>query len=471
MAEKTITRDRVPPQAVDVEQAVLGAMLLDKEAIGKGVEILDESCFYKEAHSKIYSAMVSLYDRSEAVDLITLSEELKKRFELEAVGGITYLNDLATCVATSANIEYHSRIVLEKATLRRLIDTSTNIVSRCFEQVEDVDLLLDSAEQKIFDISEKRIKYGFTPLSDILPQTFESIDKIREGQITGLSTGFIELDALTSGFQPSDLIVIAGRPSMGKTSFCLSVVEHVALELKVPVAIFSLEMEKGQLANRMLCSKAKLSSHKMRTGRLSDHEWTNLSIAVGPLSEAKIFVDDTPAIGILEMRAKARRLKAKENIGMVILDYLQLMGGPKGSESRQQEISMISRALKGLAKDLKVPVLAISQLSRAVETRGGERRPQLADLRESGAIEQDADLVMFIYRPELYGIKTMEFRKEKISTDGISEVIVGKHRNGPTGSVLLTFLKSYARFENPDITHKGSSYESRDMPYGEETPF
>jgi len=465
MAERTTTKDRLPPQVVEVEQAVLGAMLLDKEAIGKAVEVLDESCFYKSSHAKIFSAMVSLYDRNEPVDLITLPQELKKRLELEEVGGIPYINDLATSVATSANIEYHSRIVLEKATLRRLIQTSTEIVSRCFDQTEDVDLLLDSAEQRIFEISEKRIKHGFTPLSDILPQTFESIDRIREGQITGLPTGFVELDTLTAGLQPSDLIVVAGRPSMGKTSFCLSVVEHSAVELKVPVAIFSLEMEKGQLANRMLCSRAKLSSHKMRTGRLSDHEWTNLSIAVGPLSEAKIFVDDTPAIGILEIRAKARRLKAKENIGLIIVDYLQLMAGPKGAESRQQEISTISRALKGLAKDLKVPVLAISQLSRAVETRGGERRPQLADLRESGAIEQDADLVMFIYRPELYGIKSMEFRKEKILTDGIAEVIVGKHRNGPTGSILLTFLKSYARFENPDFVHKGA------LPSGEEAPF
>lgn len=465
MAERTTTKDRLPPQVVEVEQAVLGAMLLDKEAIGKAVEVLDESCFYKSSHAKIFSAMVSLYDKNEPVDLITLPQELKKRLELEEVGGIPYINDLATSVATSANIDYHSRIVLEKATLRRLIQTSTEIVSRCFDQTEDVDLLLDSAEQRIFEISEKRIKHGFTPLSDILPQTFESIDRIREGQITGLPTGFVELDTLTAGLQPSDLIVVAGRPSMGKTSFCLSVVEHSAVELKVPVAIFSLEMEKGQLANRMLCSRAKLSSHKMRTGRLSDHEWTNLSIAVGPLSEAKIFVDDTPAIGILEIRAKARRLKAKENIGLIIVDYLQLMAGPKGAESRQQEISTISRALKGLAKDLKVPVLAISQLSRAVETRGGERRPQLADLRESGAIEQDADLVMFIYRPELYGIKSMEFRKEKILTDGIAEVIVGKHRNGPTGSILLTFLKSYARFENPDFVHKGA------LPSGEEAPF
>lgn len=453
MTKKMSDSDRIQPQALEVEQAVLGAMLLDREAIGKAIEVMDEDCFYREAHRKIFCAMIHLYDRNEPVDLLTLPSELAKRKQLEDVGGIPYINDLATGVATSANIEYHCQIILEKATLRKLIETSTDIVARCYDQAEEVDLLLDSAEQKIFEISEKRIKQGFIPLADILPHTFESIDRIKEGQITGIPTGFTELDSLTAGLQSSDLIVVAGRPSMGKTSFCLSMAEHVAVEEKIPVAIFSLEMEKNQLANRMLCSRARLSSHKMRTGRLSDHEWTNLSIAVGPLSEAKIFIDDTPGIGILEMRAKARRLKAKENIGLVIVDYLQLMQGPKGAESRQQEISVISRALKGLAKDLKVPVLAISQLSRAVETRGGERRPQLADLRESGAIEQDADVVIFVIRPELYGIKTTEFRKEKISTEGIAEIIVSKHRNGPTGSILLTFLKNYARFENPEMVH------------------
>ncbi|MGB2698117.1 MAG: replicative DNA helicase [Candidatus Zixiibacteriota bacterium] len=453
MAEKSAPTDRVPPQAQEVEQAVLGAMLLDREAIGNAIELLDESCFYSPAHQKIFSAIVSLYDRGEPADLVTLTEELSRRKQTEQVGGRLYIIGLVEGVATSANIEYHCRIVLEKSTLRKLIETSTEVITKCYNESEDVNFLLDNAEQRIFEISEKRIKQGFVPLSDILPHTFESIDRIKEGHITGLPTGFLELDGLTAGLQNADLVVVAGRPSMGKTSFCLSFVENIAVENKIPAAIFSLEMEKNQLANRMLCSRARISSHKMRSGRLSDHEWTNLSIAVGPLSEAKIFVDDTPGMGVLEMRAKARRLKAKENIGLVVVDYLQLMQGPKGSESRQQEIALISRSLKGLAKDLNVPVVACSQLSRAVETRGGERRPQLADLRESGAIEQDADLVIFIYRPELYGIKSVDFKKDKISTEGIAELIVAKHRNGPTGSVLLSFVKQYARFENPELVH------------------
>lgn len=451
MSERMIGTERMPPQAVDVEQAVLGAMLLDREAIGRAIEVIDETCFYKPAHAKVFSAMVSLYDRNEPVDLITLAEELSKRNQLEEVGGRAELLDLAGNIATSANIEYHSKIVLEKATLRKLIQATTEIVSRCYDLTEEVDYLLDSAEQKIFDISEKRIKPGFVHLGDILPHTFESIDKIREGHITGLPTGFKNLDSLTAGLQPADLVVVAGRPSMGKTSFSLSIAEYVAIEEKLPVALFSLEMAKNQLANRMLCSRARISSHRMRTGRLSDHEWANLSIAAGPLSEAKIFLDDTPSIGILELRAKARRMKAREDIGLIILDYLQLMQGPRGTESRQQEISVISRALKGLAKDLNVPVLALSQLSREVERRGGERRPHLADLRESGAIEQDADLVMFVYRPEMYGINTIDIYGKKEDSEGIAEIIVSKHRNGPTGSVFLSFIKDYARFENLEL--------------------
>lgn len=453
MAEKSVSTERVPPQAQETEQSVLGAMLLNREAIGKAIELLDDSCFYNPAHQKIFSAIVSLYDRGEPADLVTLTEELTKRKQLDEVGGRLYIISLVEGVATAANVEYHCRIVLEKATLRKLIETSTNVITKCYSESEDVDVLLDNAEQKIFEISEKRIKHGFVPLSDILPHTFESIDRIKEGYISGMPTGFSELDSLTAGLQRADLIVVAGRPSMGKTSFCLSLMENVAIENKTPVAIFSLEMEKSQLANRMLCSRARISSHKMRSGRLSDHEWTNLSIAVGPLSEAKIFVDDTPGMGVLEMRAKARRLKAKEDIGLVVVDYLQLMQGTRGAESRQQEIALISRSLKGLAKDLNVPVVACSQLSRAVETRGGERRPQLADLRESGAIEQDADLVVFIYRPELYGIKSIDFKKDKIPTEGLAEIVVAKHRNGPTGSILLSFVKQYARFENPELVH------------------
>lgn len=451
MNEKMIGTERVPPQAIEVEQSVLGAMLLDREAIGLAVENIDENCFYKPAYAKIYSAMVSLYDRNEPVDLITLAEELSKRGELEEIGGRDVLLDLAGNVVSSANIEYHSKIVLEKATLRKLIQATTEIITRCYDLTEEVDDLLDAAEQKVFDISEKKFKQGFVRLGEILPHAFESIDAIREGHITGIPTGFKYLDDLTAGLQPSDLVVVAGRPSMGKTSLGLTIAEYVAVQTKIPLVIFSLEMAKSQLANRMLCSRARISAHRMRTGKLSDHEWANLSIAAGPLSEAKIFIDDTPGIGLLEIKAKARRLKARENIGLLIVDYLQLMQGPRSAESRQQEISIISSALKGLAKDLNVPVLALSQLSREVERRGGERRPLLADLRESGAIEQDADVVMFVYRPIMYGIKTIDVYGHKEDSEQIAEIIVAKHRNGPTGSIFLSFIKDYARFENLEI--------------------
>jgi replicative DNA helicase len=452
MNQKETSAERVPPQAIEVEQAVLGTILLDREAIGKAIEIIDEECFYREAHSKIYSAIVSLYDRNEAVDIVTVTDELTKRGQLEEVGGRIYLINLTESVATAANIEYHARIILEKATLRRLISASSKIVSQCYDTTQEVDELLDKAEQEVFSISEGRIKEGFVPIGEILPRTFEAIDEYakRGGIVTGIATGFTELDILTGGLQNSDLVVVAGRPSMGKTSLALSIAEHVAVDEKIPVAIFSLEMAKSQLAQRMLCSRARFSTHRMRTGRISDHEYGNLAIAVGPLSEAKIFLDDTPSLGVLQMRAKTRRLKARENVGLVIVDYLQLMQGPRAVESRQQEISLISRSLKGLAKELDVPVMALSQLSRAVETRGGERRPQLADLRESGAIEQDADLVMFVYRPEVYNIT--QFRDGR-STEGMAEIIVSKHRNGPTGDILLTFIKDYARFENPELVH------------------
>ena len=444
--------EKIPPQSVEVEQAVLGAMLLDKEAIGKAVEIIDKDSFYRDDHRKIFSAIVDLYDKNQPVDIITVSDELARRKELDNLGGRVYLLELTEKIATTANIEYHSNIVLEKATLRRLIDTSTQIVSQCYDATLEVDHLLDRAEQGIFGISEKRIKEGFISIGDLLPHTFEAIEEYQKkgGMVTGISTGFFELDTLTGGLQNSDLIVVASRPSMGKTAFCLSVAEHVAIEEKVPVGIYSLEMVKSQVAQRMLCSRARFSTHKMRTGRISDHEYSNLAVAVGPLAESKIFIDDTPNLGILQMRAKARRLKAQYDVGLVIVDYLQLMQGPRGAESRQQEISMISRSLKGLAKELNVPVIAVSQLSRKVEDRGGDKRPMLADLRESGAIEQDADVVIFVYRPEFYGIEKF---KDGAPSQGVAEIIVSKHRNGPTGNLRLTFIKDYARFENMEFIH------------------
>ena len=445
--------EKIPPQSIEVEQAVLGAMLLDKEAIGKAVEIIDRDSFYRDDHQKIFSAIVDLYDKNQPVDIITVSDELAKRKELEGVGGRVYLLELTEKIATTANIEYHANIVLEKATLRRLIGTSTQIVSQCYDATLDVDDLLDRAEQGIFNISEKRIKEGFVSIGELLPHTFEAIEEMQKmgGVVTGIPTGFIELDYLTGGLQKSDLVVVASRPSMGKTSLCLTIAEHVAIEAKIPVGVFSLEMAKSQVVQRMLCSRARLSTHKMRTGKVSDYEYSHLALAVGPLSEAKIFIDDTPSIGILQLRAKSRRLKAQHDVGLVIVDYLQLMQGPRGAESRQQEISMISRSLKALAKELDVPVIAVSQLSRKVEDRGGDKRPMLADLRESGAIEQDADVVMFVYRPERYGIE--KFR-DGTPTEGLAEIMVEKHRNGPTGSVRLTFLRDAARFENPEIIHK-----------------
>jgi len=455
MAERKETSrlEKIPPQSIEVEQAVLGAMLLDKEAIGKALEIIDQDSFYRDDHQKIFSVVVNLYDKNQPVDIITVSDELTKRKELDNVGGRIYLLELTEKIATTANIEYHCNIVLEKSTLRKLIDTSTRIVSQCYDAALDVDDLLDRAEQGIFNISEKRIKEGFIPIGELLPHTFEAIEEYQKkgGMVTGLSTGFIEVDTLTGGLQNSDLVVVASRPSMGKTAFCLSIAEHVAIEEETPVGIFSLEMAKSQLAQRMLCSRARFSTYKMRTGRISDHEYSNLAVAVGPLAEAKIFIDDTPNIGILQMRAKARRLKAQHDVGVIIVDYLQLMQGPKNTESRQQEISMISRSLKGLAKELNIPVIAVSQLSRKVEDRGGDRRPLLADLRESGAIEQDADVVIFVYRPEFYGIEKF---KDGAPSEGVAEIILSKHRNGPTGDLRLTFIKDYARFENMEFIHK-----------------
>jgi replicative DNA helicase len=445
--------ERIPPQAIEVEQAVLGAMLLQKEAIGRALEIIDKDCFYRDDHQRIFDALVGLYDRNQPVDIVTVSDELTKRGQLDEVGGRMYLIELAEKIATTANIEYHCNIVLEKSTLRKLINTSTQIVTQCYDATREVDDLLDRAEQGIFSISERRIREGFISLGDLLPHTFEAIEEYQKkgGIITGIPTGFFELDTLTGGLQKSDLVVVASRPSMGKTAFCLSVAEHVAIEANIPVGIFSLEMAKTQVAQRMLCSRARFSTHKMRTGKISDHEYSNLAMAVGPLAEAKIFIDDTPNLGILQMRAKSRRLKAQQDVGLVIVDYLQLMQGPRGIESRQQEISMISRSLKGLAKELDVPVIAVSQLSRKVEDRGGDKKPMLADLRESGAIEQDADVVMFVYRPEFYGIE--KFRDGN-PTQGVAEIIVSKHRNGPTGELRLTFLRDFARFENMEFIRR-----------------
>jgi replicative DNA helicase len=447
MAESRIITERIPPQNLEAEVSVLGAVLQESGALLKAMEVLRPGDFYKEAHRKIFGACVDLFDRSEPVDLVTLANELLRRKQLEEVGGAAYLSLLVDAVPTAANVAFHARIVKDKALLNALIQKSTAVVSRAFADAEDVDELLDWAEQQIFELSEAKIGRAFLPVKNILRGTFQAIEKLydRKSHVTGVATGFRKFDEMTAGLQPADLVVVAGRPSMGKTSFCLNIAESTALREKTPVGIFSLEMSKEQLVQRMLCSVAKVDSHKLRTGFLRDEDWPKLTRAAGALSEAPIFIDDTPGISLLEMRAKARRLKAEQGLGLVIIDYLQLISGRGRSESRQQEISEISRSLKAMAKELGVPVVALSQLSRAVESRQPPR-PQLSDLRESGAIEQDADVVVFLYRPAFY--RTRREEEDEEAEDTTTEVIIGKQRNGPTGTVHLAFLREYTRFED-----------------------
>ena len=434
--------DRIPPQALDAEVAVVGAMLLDTTAVGAVSEILDDSAFYKGAHKKTFRAIIDLFSKEEAVDLVTVTQELKRQKALDDVGGAAYLSQVLGSVATTANVRHHAKIVLEKAILRRLISVSTEVVQEAYDASGDAADILDRAEQVIFEIAQTRVHRDFVPMREILKHSFEVIQELydKKQHVTGIASGFEDLDALTSGFQKADLVVIAGRPSMGKTAFALNVAAHTSIDGSTPTAIFSLEMGKEQLVQRMLCSEARIDAHKLRTGYLADKHWSSLTTAAGLLSEAAIYIDDTPSMNVLEMRSKARRLKAEADIGLVIVDYLQLMRGLGRPENRQQEISEISRSLKALAKELEVPVLALSQLSRAVESRGGDRRPILSDLRESGAIEQDADVVMFIYRAEQY-----ERTPENI---GRAEVIIGKQRNGPTGTVHLAFQSECTRFDN-----------------------
>ena len=415
---------------------------IDSAAIGVAAELLDEQSFYRGAHRKIFRAIMDLFARDEAADLVTVTQELKRRKELDDVGGAAYLSSVLGSVATTANVRYHAKIVLEKAVLRRLINVATEVAEEAYDSSGEAGDILDRAEHMIFEIAQAKVRRDFVPMREILKHSFEVIQELydKKEHITGVATGFNDLDAITSGFQKSDLVVIAGRPSMGKTAFALNVASHAAIQKGIPVAIFSLEMGKEQLVQRMLCSEARVDAHKLRTGYLADRHWSSLTTAAGLLSESQIYIDDTPAMTVLEMRSKARRLKAESDVGLVIVDYLQLMRGLGRQENRQQEISEISRSLKALAKELTVPVLALSQLSRAVETRGGDKRPILSDLRESGAIEQDADVVAFIYRAEQY-----ERTPENI---GIAEIIIGKQRNGPTGTVRLQFSSECTRFDN-----------------------
>jgi replicative DNA helicase len=439
---------RVPPQAVEIEAQVLGAMLIEREAITKVIELLDDEAFHAEYHRKIFQAMIALFERSEPVDTITLAEELRRRGHLEVIGGEPYLVELTMKVTSAANVEYHARIILEKSLLRGLITTSSTIASRAFNQSEDAFDLLDAAEQSIFQISERRMKRSYVSMNQAVHDTIGVLESIHGNHsgVTGVPSGFRDLDTLTGGWQNSDLVIVAGRPSMGKTAFALSVARNAAVDRvkPTPVGIFSLEMSTQQLVMRLLCAEARVDAHKVRTGRLPEDNWKQLSIAAGRLANASIYIDDSASLGILELRAKARRLRVDRNVGLIVVDYLQLMQGPRGSESREKEISAISRSLKALAKELNIPVIALSQLSRAVESRT-DKRPILSDLRESGAIEQDADVVAFVHRPEKYEDPQSDSGQE---VQGLAEIIVGKQRNGPVGDVKLTFVHQYARFEN-----------------------
>ncbi len=436
-----IGQHKLPPQNIEAEQSVLGGILIENSALNRVLEILAQEDFYREAHRRIYQALVDLSEKNEPADLITLTNRLKSNSLLDDVGGPSYLASLIDMVPTAANIEYYARIVKEKATLRRLIDAATQIITRSYSDSGDVDAFLDEAEQAIFGISEHKVEPSFYHMKDIVKESFKTIEKLFEKKelITGVPSGFKDLDRMTTGFQKSDLIIVAGRPSMGKTSLCLDVARYAAVEAGIPVVIFSLEMSKEQLALRMLCSEAMVEAQKLRSGFLSESDWPKLTLAAGNLADALIFIDDTAAISVLEVRAKARRLKAEYNLGLIIVDYLQLMKGRGKAERREQEISEISRSLKALAKELSIPVIAISQLSRRTEERP-RQRPQLADLRESGAIEQDADVIFFVYREELY--------REDPSIEGVAEIIIGKQRNGPTGTTKLTFLKQFTTFKD-----------------------
>ncbi|PIQ87374.1 MAG: replicative DNA helicase [Candidatus Omnitrophica bacterium CG11_big_fil_rev_8_21_14_0_20_45_26] len=440
--------EKIPPQNVDAEVSVLGAMLFEPEVIPLAIEILRSSHFYHDAHKRIFDCLVSLFEKNQPADLVTVTEELRKRKQLEEIGGASYLTQLTANVPTAANFEQHANIVREKGLLRQLIQTATQLVQESYDSGVDVTELLDRAEQRIFQISEQKVAGSFVSLKEIIKNSIETIDQLyqRKEHITGLATGFHDFDTRTAGLQPSDLIIIAGRPSMGKSAFTSAICEHIGITLGKPVAFFSLEMSKEQLVQRMLCSHARVDAQKVRTGYLSHTDWPKLTSAAGKLSEAPIIIDDTPGMSALELRAKARRMKAQYGIELVVIDYLQLMRGAARSENRQQEISEISRSLKALAREIRVPVIAVSQLSRAVEQRTGNR-PQLSDLRESGAIEQDADVVVFLYREEYY--RPSEENRNK------AEAIIAKQRNGPTGSIELLFLKEWTRFENPEF-HRGT---------------
>jgi replicative DNA helicase len=441
VATTDVAQEKTLPHNLEAERTVLGAVLVDNAAFSSAAEVLTREDFYRESHRRIFEAMAVLAERSQPIDLVTLKNELLRGGALEAAGGAAYLGSLLDGVPRITNVEHWSRIIKERAVLRNLIHASNRIVQSCFEGEDEAAVLLDRAEKAIFDIAERRIRQGFVGIREIVKESFRTIDQLSQSKeiVTGLPTGFADIDEMTSGLQKGELVIVAARPAMGKTSFCLNVAQHASMRAGETVGIFSLEMSKEQLVLRMLCSDSRVDAHKLRTGRLQEKDWARLAKAYADLSASKVFIDDSSALSPLEMRAKCRRLRAEHGLGLVIVDYLQLVTGSGRAENRQQEISAISRSLKGLAKELAVPVVALSQLSRAPEART-DRRPQLSDLRESGALEQDADIVMFIYREEEY--------KPSDENRGIAEIIIGKQRNGPTGTRKLAFIKEFTRFEN-----------------------
>jgi replicative DNA helicase len=437
--------DRTLPHDLDAEKSVLGAILINNQAFNQAAEVIDAADFYRDAHRRIFEKMIGLTDRGNPVDLLTLKDELGRSGDLDEVGGPAYISALTDGVPRSANVEYYAKIVKEKSTLRRLIQSATEVLGRAYDAEEDADDLLDEAERSIFQIAEHRLRSGFVPVSQLVDAGYQLIEQLQEhrGLVTGMPSGFVDLDEMTSGFQKADLVIVAARPSMGKTSFVLNIALHCGIEAGKTVGMFSLEMSKEQLFMRMLTSEARVDAHRFRGGFLGEQDYARLVEAFARLHDAKVFIDDTPSVGILEMRAKSRRLKLEHGLDLLIIDYLQLMQGRGRFENRQQELASISRALKILAKELNVPILALSQLSRAPEARG-DHRPQLSDLRESGALEQDADVVLFIFREEMYA----QEGERSPDAEGTAEVIIGKQRNGPTGTVRLAFLKQYTRFEN-----------------------
>ncbi|WP_238919007.1 replicative DNA helicase [Clostridium sp. YIM B02555] len=435
------------PQSIEAEQSVLGSMIIDKNAIAKVLEGLEEEDFYRDGHKIIYRSILEMFRSDIAIDLLTLLEYLKSTDMLERAGGVTYITELSASVPTTANLSAYIKIVSDKSTLRKLIKSSTTIIEESYNNQSNVEDVVDSAEKKIFNIAEKRTSKDFEPLSDVLERGFAQIEKLfnEKGTVTGVASGFTDLDAKTSGFQSGDMVLIAARPSMGKTTFALNIVEYAALKENKSVVVFSLEMSKEQLAYKLLCSEANVDMLKLRTGDLEDKDWENIAMAAGPLSKAKIYIDDTAGVTVMEMRSKCRRLKMEYGIDLIVIDYLQLMSGGTGSDNRQQEVSEISRSIKALAKEMECPVIALSQLSRAPEQRA-DHRPMLSDLRESGSIEQDADIVMFLYRDEYYNKETEE--------KNIGECIMAKQRNGPVGTVKLAWLGQFSKFGNLDVIHR-----------------